>query len=32
MELSERELEYLLGGSKLKLRFDRLDYSGFSVA
>ena len=27
MTLSRQELEQLLGGSKLKLRFDRLDYS-----
>jgi len=32
MTLSLRELEYLLGGEKLKLRFDRLDYSGLPVA
>jgi transposase len=32
MTLSQRELEYLLGGPQLKLRFDRLDYSGYSVA
>jgi transposase len=32
MNLSARELEYLLGGSKLKLRFDRIDYSGRPVA
>ena len=28
MTLSERELEYLLGGSKLKQRFERIDYAG----
>ena len=28
MMLSQQELEYLLGGSKLKLRFDRIDYTG----
>jgi hypothetical protein len=28
MTLSQQELEYLLGGSKLKLRFDRIDFSG----
>jgi transposase len=32
MSISARELEYLLGGSKLKLRFDRIDFSGQSVA
>jgi len=32
MVLSQRELEYLLGGSKLKLRFDRIDFSGRPVA
>ena len=32
MTLSERELEYLLGGAKLKLRFDRIDFSGRPVA
>jgi transposase len=31
MTLSQQELEYLLGGSKLKLRFDRIDYTGRSV-
>ena len=28
MTLNQRELEYLLGGSKLKLRFERIDYGG----
>ncbi|MDR1409257.1 MAG: IS66 family insertion sequence element accessory protein TnpB [Oscillospiraceae bacterium] len=28
MTLSQCELEYLLGGSKLKQRFDRIDFSG----
>jgi transposase len=28
MKLSQQELEQLLGGSKLKLRFDRIDYTG----
>jgi len=32
MTISVRELEYLLGGSKLKLRFDRIDFSGRPVA
>ena len=32
MTLSQRELEYLLGGSKLKLRFDRIDFAGRPVA
>ena len=32
MTLSVRELEYLLGGSKLKLRFDRIDFTGRPVA
>lgn len=31
MSLSVRELEHLLGGSKLKMRFDRIDYSSHSV-
>ena len=32
MTLSMSELEYLLGGEKLKLKFDRIDYSGRTVA
>ena len=28
MTLSQQELEYLLGGAKLKLRFDRIDFAG----
>ena len=28
MKLSRRELEYLLSGEKLRLKFDRIDYSG----
>jgi transposase len=32
MTLSQQELEYLLGGEKLKLRFDRIDFSGCPVA
>jgi len=32
LTLSARELEYLLGGPKLKLRFDRIDLSGLPVA
>ena len=28
MTLSQRELEYLLSGEKLRLKFDRIDYSG----
>jgi len=28
MSLSQSELEYLLGGSKLKLKFERIDYTG----
>ncbi len=32
MELSKRELEYLLSGEKLKLRLERLDFSGRPVA
>ena len=32
MTLSARELEYLLGGSKLKQRFARMDFSGRPVA
>jgi hypothetical protein len=32
MTLTHRELEYLLGGEKLKLRFDRIDFSGRPVA
>jgi transposase len=28
MTLSHRELEYLLSGEKLRLKFDRIDYSG----
>jgi transposase len=32
MTLSVREFEYLLGGEKLKMRFDRIDFSGRPVA
>jgi len=32
MNISARELEYLLGGSKLKLRFARVDFAGRPVA
>jgi len=32
MALSRQELEYLLGGEKLKLRFNRIDFSGRTVA
>ena len=32
MTLSARELEYLLGGQRLKLRFKRIDFSGRPVA
>jgi len=32
MHLSLQELEHLLGGSKLKLKLDRVDFSGKSVA
>lgn len=32
MTLSQRELEYLLGGEKLKLRFDRIDFTGRPIA
>jgi len=28
MKLSQRELEYLLSGEKLRLKFERIDYSG----
>jgi transposase len=28
MTLTERELEYLLGGSKLKMKLDRIDFTG----
>jgi transposase len=32
MTLSARELEYLLGGEKLRLRFDRVDFTGRQLA
>lgn len=32
MTVSEQELDYLLGGSKLKLRFERIDFSNMPVA
>jgi hypothetical protein len=32
MTISQRELEYLLGVEKLRLRFDRIDFTGRPVA
>ncbi len=32
MSLSQRELEYLLGGEKLRMRFGRIDFTGSPVA